>query len=459
MMRTQATAALLDVAPLTPAPLDPAFRPALLANRNYRAAVAAAPRREPLNIALERENGLVTRRDLELLPLGGPHDAETLHYVERTVKFLLWGFGGWKLYLAGPEPVCAAIREAYRPGGSRGFDADIMARAYDRPFEVVVVPPADLPPEKTSAAAIGGHLDGCRVGFDLGASDYKLAAVRDGTPVFTTELPWNPSVQSDPHYHVRHIAEGLRLAAQHLPRVEAIGGSSAGIYVNNQPKVASLFRSVPAADFARVIKPMFLNLQREWGVPLVVVNDGDVTALAGGMSLGRNAVLGVADKVIEAVKAGAIKHFFLVGGCDGAKMGRDYYTEFTEAVPKDCVILTLACGKYRFNKLDFGTIDGIPRLLDVGQCNDAYSAVEIATALAAAFQCGVNDLPLSFIVSWYEQKAVAILLTLLHLGVKNIRLGPSLPAFVTPPILKVLQDNFNVMPIGDAKKDLAACLG
>ena len=171
-----------------------------------------------------------------------------------------------------------------------------------------------------------------------------------------------------------------------------------------------------------------------------------------------HAVLGLADKIIGAVKAGKIRRFFLIGGCDGAKPGRNYYTEFAQAVPQDCVILTLACGKYRFNKLDFGDIDGIPRLLDVGQCNDAYSAVEIATALAGAFKCGVNDLPLSFILSWYEQKAVAILLTLLHLGIRNIRIGPSLPAFITPTILKVLQDNFNVMAIGDPKEDLAACL-
>jgi hydroxylamine reductase len=173
----------------------------------------------------------------------------------------------------------------------------------------------------------------------------------------------------------------------------------------------------------------------------------------------RNAVLSVAEKVIEAVKSGAIRHFFLVGGCDGAKSGRNYYTEFAQQVPQDCVILTLACGKYRFNKLDFGTIGGIPRLLDVGQCNDAYSAVQIALALAGAFNCGVNDLPLSLVLSWYEQKAVAILLTLLHLGIKNIRLGPSLPAFVTPPVLKVLVEKFNVAPIRTPAEDIEAILG
>jgi hydroxylamine reductase len=176
------------------------------------------------------------------------------------------------------------------------------------------------------------------------------------------------------------------------------------------------------------------------------------------IGLARNAVMGVADKVIQAVKAGKIRRFFLVGGCDGAKPGRNYFTEFAEKVPEDCVILTLACGKYRFNKLDFGSIDGIPRLLDCGQCNDAYSAIQIATALATAFDCGVNELPLSFVISWYEQKAVAILLTLLHLGIRNIKLGPSLPAFVSPNVLNVLVEKFNIGAIGNVDEDLAEML-
>jgi hydroxylamine reductase len=173
----------------------------------------------------------------------------------------------------------------------------------------------------------------------------------------------------------------------------------------------------------------------------------------------RNTVMGVADKVIEAVKGNAIRHFFLVGGCDGAKAGRSYYTEFVEKVPEDCVILTLACGKFRFFDKDLGNIGGIPRLLDVGQCNDAYSAVQIAVALSKAFNVGVNDLPLSLILSWYEQKAVAVLLTLLYLGIKNIKLGPSLPAFVSPNVLKVLVDNFNIQPISTPDQDLKTVLG
>ena len=173
----------------------------------------------------------------------------------------------------------------------------------------------------------------------------------------------------------------------------------------------------------------------------------------------RNAVLGVADKVIAAVKSGEIKRFFLVGGCDGAKPGRNYYTEFVENTPADTVVLTLACGKFRFNGLDLGSIGGIPRLLDVGQCNDAYSAIKIAEALAGAFNCGVNELPLSLVLSWYEQKAVVILLSLLSLGIKGIRLGPSLPAFISPNILNFLVEKFDVKPITTAQEDLAAILG
>lgn len=177
------------------------------------------------------------------------------------------------------------------------------------------------------------------------------------------------------------------------------------------------------------------------------------------VGFGRNAVLGAAPKVIELVQAGKIRHFFLIGGCDGAKSGRNYYTELATQVPKDCVILTLACGKYRFNKLDFGDIEGIPRLLDVGQCNDAYSAVRIAMALADAFKTDVNGLPLSLVLSWYEQKAVCILLSLLFLGVRNIRIGPSAPAFLTPAVFQVLHDKLNLMPITTPEADLKAILG
>ena len=190
--------------------------------------------------------------------------------------------------------------------------------------------------------------------------------------------------------------------------------------------------------------------------------DKSFTGINGGGTVmtgfGHGAVLGVADQVIEAVKSGAIRHFFLVGGCDGARPGRNYYTEFVKQTPADTVVLTLACGKYRFNDLDLGTIGGLPRLMDVGQCNDAYGAVKIALALAEAFGCGVNDLPLSMVLSWYEQKAVCILLTLLHLGIKNIRLGPTLPAFVSPNVLNYLVENFGIAPITTPEEDLKQLL-
>ncbi len=181
------------------------------------------------------------------------------------------------------------------------------------------------------------------------------------------------------------------------------------------------------------------------------VEDKEIT-----VGFGHKAVLDAAPQIIEAVKSGVLRRFFVVGGCDGARSGRSYYTELAEKIPQDCVILTLGCGKFRFNKLDLGTLGGLPRLIDMGQCNDTYSAIQVALALAGAFECGVNDLPLSLILSWYEQKAVAVLLTLLFLGIKNIRIGPTLPAFISPGVLSLLQENFNLMPITTAEQDLAA---
>ena len=217
------------------------------------------------------------------------------------------------------------------------------------------------------------------------------------------------------------------------------------------PQDQSVTQAYPTSagkDFSAVIKKA-LELP---GFPEDVEGK---TVLVG---FGRNAVLSVAGKVIESVKSGHIKRFILVGGCDGAKPGRSYYTEFVEKAPKNTIILTLACGKFRFFDKELGTIDDIPRLLDIGQCNDAYSAVKIAQALADAFHVEVNDLPLSLVLSWYEQKAVAILLSLLYLGIKDIRLGPSLPAFITPNILKVLVDKFNIMPIKTPDEDLKAIM-
>ena len=191
--------------------------------------------------------------------------------------------------------------------------------------------------------------------------------------------------------------------------------------------------------------------------------DHKMTGINGGefvtTGFAHNTVLLVADKVIDGVKQGKISHFFLVGGCDGAKVGRNYYTYFVKQTPKDSIILTLACGKYRFNDLDLGDIDGLPRIMDMGQCNDAYSAIKVAIALAEAFECDVNELPLSMVLSWYEQKAVCILLTLLHLGIKDIFLGPTLPAFISPNVLKILVDNYNISPISTPEEDLKKILG
>jgi len=206
-------------------------------------------------------------------------------------------------------------------------------------------------------------------------------------------------------------------------------------------------KHIKGTDFSEVIKKA-LSLP-----PLPEKADGSLKTGHHWM-----AILSMADKIVEAVKKGKIRHFFFIGGCDGAKPGRNYYTEFAEKVPKDCVILTAACGKYRLNDKDYGDIDGIPRLVDTGQCNDCYGAIKIATALAEVFKCSVNELPLSLIVSWYEQKAVAILLTLLYLGIKNIRLGPSMPAFLSPNVVRLLVEKYNIKPIGNPDSDLAEIL-
>ncbi|MCE9613557.1 MAG: ROK family protein [Lentisphaerae bacterium] len=286
---------MLDVKLPAALPLDPAYVPAALANRRYREAVRQSNHPLHLGLALEREDGCICRGDLDLLPPNHATDADTLRFVERHIKFLLWSRGGWKLLIQGPASVCESIQRTYRAGGARAFDADIMQRIYDQPLTVVIVPAGQaLPEARSSAMKLGGHLDGCRIGFDLGASDYKLAAVKDGEPVFSTEIPWDPVKQPDPSYHFQRIVDGLKLAASHLPRVDAIGGSSAGAIVANRIKIASLFRSVPPEKFASAVTPIFENIQKVFGVPLVVVNDGDVTALAGALSLKMNAILGVA---------------------------------------------------------------------------------------------------------------------------------------------------------------------
>lgn len=285
---------LLLATPKILPPLDPGFRPIALGNRRYRAAVQGSGHRTPLALALERNDGRCSVYRTEVIAPGCGYDEVTQVYVERLVKFLLWQVGGWKLTVAGPPALGRQLGAIYSQEGARQFDVRLMETVYERPFEVAVCAFEEAPAPREGAIALGGHLEGCRIGFDLGASDYKLSAVQDGKAVFTTEIPWDPRKEPDPAFHRARIHEGLKLAASHLPRVDAIGGSSAGIYIDNKVMVASLFRAVPAELFAQKARPLFLDLQREWGVPLEVANDGDVTALAASMSLGVRPVLGIA---------------------------------------------------------------------------------------------------------------------------------------------------------------------
>ncbi len=284
---------LLLVKSKIPPPLDLEFRPISLGNRAYSKAVGDSKNKVPLVIVLER-NGGGSVHHTEIFATGSEFDPDTHVYVERLVKFLLWQKGGQKLTIGGPKDIADHIQSIYSAKGARAFDAKLMEDVYEKPFVVEWDGANKIPEARETAVAIGGHLNGCRIGFDLGASDYKLAAVKDGEVVFTTELPWDPKVEANPDFHYHKINDGLKLAASHLPRVDAIGGSSAGIYIDNKVMVASLFRAVPKDLFERKVKPMFLNLRKEWGVPLEVANDGDVTALAGAMSLKDSSVLGIA---------------------------------------------------------------------------------------------------------------------------------------------------------------------
>ena len=272
------------------APLDPGFQPPVLFNRQYEQAARASGRAVPLVLGLERENGLMSRYETVVRPA---RDAETLRYVERIVKFLMWARGGWKLHFGGPEIIGEFIRKTYSARGMRKFDCEMAALAYGRKFEVVLTTPEKVPAAKDTQIAAGGHLKGCRIGFDLGASDYKVSAVIDGEVVFAEETPWDPKNQANPEYHYHHISAALHRAAARLPRVDAIGGSSAGTIVDNEIRVASLLRSIPKKLYPTAAA-VFKRIQQEWDVPLVVLNDGDVTALAGAMSLQQTGFLGIA---------------------------------------------------------------------------------------------------------------------------------------------------------------------
>jgi predicted NBD/HSP70 family sugar kinase len=276
-------------------PLHERFSPSVLANHTYLNTARGSSRAVPLVIALERHEGFVSVHTTECFDEGDGLSRFNLLFAERLVKMLLWKHGGWRIVVSGPSRIGEHIRQTYSSQGARAFDAEFMGGVYERPFTVEIISPEKAPQPSEGSVALGRHLEGCRIGFDLGATDRKVAAVIDGEAVFTEEVLWDPRNAADPSYHYREIMAGLKSAAAHLPRVDAIGGSSAGIYINNRPRVASLFRAVPKGLFESGIANLFLNLKRDWGgIPFVVVNDGEVTALAGSMSLQGNAVLGMA---------------------------------------------------------------------------------------------------------------------------------------------------------------------
>ena len=247
----------------------------------------------PLSVAIEREDGLVSVFQA-VAPAKDADPEATYRIVERVVKFLLWSRGGWRIHFRGPAAVGRRLKADYSETGARAFDARTMGAVYEQPFEVALHSAATFPEAREAVHFPGGYLDGFRIGFDLGASDYKVAAVIDGEPVWSEEIPWSPGEQADPEYHYERIQAGLKKAASHLPRVDAIGGSSAGILIRRQIRIASLFRAVPEAAFESKVKGLFDRLAKEWGVPFEVINDGEVTALAGRLSLGEPGVLGVA---------------------------------------------------------------------------------------------------------------------------------------------------------------------
>jgi predicted NBD/HSP70 family sugar kinase len=298
---------MLKVAPLIPPLLDPGFVPAVLWNRSYRAITAADSGARTLIIVLERPDGGVSRFETRVLAADHPAAALTFRYAERLLKFMLWQKGGYRVRVAGAHEIAAYLAVVYGPTGARAFDHGFMGgKVYGRHFSVQSSNANELPEEHDIGLPLGRHLEGCRIGFDLGGSDRKAAAVIDGKVVFSEETPWAPYFQGDPAYHIEGIHESLTRAAAHLPRVDAIGGSAAGVYVNNEVRVASLFRGIPHDLFEHDVRRLFFTLQRRWGgVPFVVANDGEVAALAASMALGDNGVLGISMGTSQA--AGYVK--------------------------------------------------------------------------------------------------------------------------------------------------------
>jgi predicted NBD/HSP70 family sugar kinase len=287
---------LLEVKPEVQPPLDPVFRPAFLAHLRFKEAVLRSGKAVPLRFALERAGGNVTVYSTQIFPEGHPESSAAFRHAERILKFLLWQRGGAKVYVVGPKAILHHLKTTYSQGGSRFFDADFMAKVYEQPsFEIVEVDEKKFPKGQETSAPVGRHLEGCRIGFDAGGSDRKAAAVIDGKEIFSCEVVWEPKLQSDPQYHFDGVDDSIRQAAKHLPRIDAIGVSSAGIFIDNRTRVASLFRKVPADLFEKHIKTLYLDIAKKWGnVPIEVANDGDVTALAGAMSLNVQPVLGIA---------------------------------------------------------------------------------------------------------------------------------------------------------------------
>ena len=289
------------VKPKVLGPLDDNFRPAVLWNHTFLDNVCNSKKSAPLSIAIKKEDDSALVYKTQIFSGESNYASSNYFYVEQLIKTLLWIYGGYKIIIGGPKQIGEYIKKVYSKEGKHAFDVKFMSAIYGKSFTVEVSDTKKIPTAREKSVSLGGHLEGCRIGFDLGASDRKVSAIIDGKVVFSEEVTWNPSEQTNPDYHYREIKSMLRRAAAHMPRVDAIGGSSAGIYINNRVMTASIFRAIPPDLFENKVKNIFLDIQKEWGVPFKVINDGEVAALAGSMSLKKNAILGIAMGSSEAV--------------------------------------------------------------------------------------------------------------------------------------------------------------